>query len=190
VGLRESFAARRRELLQTPGFERTLTRLDADGVLTREEAASLHAALPELLAESGYVLRHLGAHAAIASVFLLDVIPLPLGTLSRVLWVAGSRAYETLFGTPERARIHSLLVLGIAAIPGLGYAAYLLPLRRQNERAAFLFASHMSYALFDAPSEALVARSPRALRGFARRLLPGPPGARPILAAGTEREPR
>ena len=63
--------------------------------------------LPALLAGSRYVLGHLGAHAAIASVFLFDVVPLPLGTACRVLWVAGSRAFETLFGTPERARVHA-----------------------------------------------------------------------------------
>lgn len=172
MGLLASFAARRRELLRTPGFERTLVRLSDDGLLTPEERGRLHAELPRLLAESRYVLRHLSAHAAIASVFLFDVIPLPLGTVCRVLWVAGSRLFESLFGSPERARVHSLAVLGIAAIPGLGYAAYLLPLRRHDEDAAFLFANHMSYTLFGAPTEALIARSPGPLRGFARRLLP------------------
>jgi hypothetical protein len=63
-------------------------------------------------------------------------------------------------------------VLGLAALPIVGYAAYLLPLRRQSEAAAFLFANHVSYALFEAPTGALVARSPRPLRGLARRLLP------------------
>jgi hypothetical protein len=175
--LRESFAARRRELLQRPGFERTLVRLGDDGLLKSEEVVALHEELPRLLAESGYVLRHLGAHAAIASVFLFDIVPLPLGTVCRVLWVAGSRAWESLFGTPERARVHSLPVFLIAAIPALGYAAYLIPLRRQNETAAFVFANHISYALFDATTEGLVARSPRPLRRVARKLLPPPPGA-------------
>jgi hypothetical protein len=177
VRLREAFAARRREWLATPGLERTIARLGDDGLLTQEEAGRLHEELPRVLAESGYVLRHLGAHAAIASVFLFDVVPLPLGTVCRVLWVAGSRVYETLLGSPERARVHSLLVLGIAAIPGLGYAAYLVALRKQSERAAFLFANHMSYSLFGAPSEVLIARSPRTLRGIARRLLPARPSA-------------
>jgi hypothetical protein len=176
--LRERLAERRRELLQRPALERTIARLGEDGVLPREAAETLCDELPRLLAESGYVLRHLGAHAAIGSVFLFDVVPLPLGTLCRVLWVAGSRSFEHLLGTPERARVHSLAVLGIAAIPGLGYAAYLLPLQRQSERAAFLFANHLSYALFDAPAEAVIARSPRPLRGVARRLLRVPPPAR------------
>jgi hypothetical protein len=53
----------------------------------------------------------------------------------------------------------------------VGYAAYLLPLRRESERAAFLLANHVSYALFDAPAEALIARSPRPLRAVTRRVL-------------------
>jgi hypothetical protein len=175
MSLREAFAARRRELLQAPGFERTLVRLGDDGLLTAEEVAALRGDLPRLLADSGYVLRHLGAHAAIASVFLFDVIPLPLGTVCRVLWVAGSRAFESVFGTPERARVHSLPVFLVAAIPGLGYAAYLIPLRRHDETAAFLFANHLSYALFDATAEGVVARSPRPLRRLARRLIPARP---------------
>ena len=175
--LRESFATRRRELLGQPGVERSLVRLGDDGLLSKEEVVALHEELPRLLAESGYVLRHLGAHAAIASIFLFDIVPLPLGTACRVLWVAGSRAWETLFGTPERAHVHSLPVFLVAAIPGLGYAAYLIPLRRQNETAAFLFANHISYALFDATTESLVARSPRPLRSVARKLLPPRPAA-------------
>src|SRR5262245_58130273 len=173
--MREAFAARRHELLAAPGLERTIVRLGDDGLLTREQAEALHAELPRLLADSAYVLRHLGAHAAIATVFLFDVIPLPLGTVCRVLWVAGSRLYESWLGTPERARVPARPVLGIAAIPGVGYAAYLLPLRRQNERAAFLFANHLSYTLFGAPAAAVVARSPWLVQGVARRLLPAQP---------------
>jgi len=171
--LRESFAARRREVLDRAGFERTIERLAGGGLVTAEEALALREALPRLLAESGYVLRHLGAHAAFGAVLLLDPTPLPLGTVCRVLWVAGSRVWETLWGSRERARVHSLPVLLIAAIPVVGYAAYLLPLRRKNETAAFLFANHVSYKLFDAPTEALVARCPRPLRPVARKLLPG-----------------
>jgi hypothetical protein len=177
MSLREAFAARRRELLQREGFERTIERLRGDGLLAEQTALGLREELHELMAGSRYVLGHLGAHAAIGAVFLLDPTPLPLGTLSRVGWVAGNRAVEALFGTPERARVHSLLVLGIAALPVLGYAAYLVPLRRESETAAFLFANHVSYALFDAPAERLVARAPRPLRRIARWLVPAPPAA-------------
>ena len=181
MSLREAFAARRRELVQRASLERTIDRLGDDGLVTEAEALALREELPRLLADSGYVLRHLGAHAAIGGVFLFDPTPLPLGTACRVLWVAGSRAWETLRGSPERARVHSLAVFLIAAIPALGYAAYLLPLRRENEAAAFLFANHVSYALFDASTEVLVARSPRPLRRFARRLLPTRDGGRQRL---------
>ena len=162
-------------MLETGGLERTIERLVGDGLVTAGEALALREELPRLLAQSGYVLRHLGAHAAIGGIFLFDPTPLPLGTACRVLWVAGSRLWETLFGSPERASVHSLPVFLIAAIPALGYAAYLLPLRRQSETAAFLFANHVSYALFDAPTEALVVRSPRLLRRVARKLLPTRP---------------
>jgi hypothetical protein len=172
-----SFAGRRRELLRRDGIERTLERLREDGLLSPAEALRLREELPALLAGSGYVLRHLGAHAAIGGFFLLDPTPLPLGTACRVGWVAGARVFEALFGSPERARVHSLAVLGIAAIPALGYAAYLLPLRRESETAAFLFANHVSYALFGAPAERMLARTPRPLRRVARKLLPAPPSA-------------
>jgi hypothetical protein len=178
MALRESFSAKRRDLLQRAGLERTIDRLGDDGLVTAAEAVGLRAELPRLLAESGYVLKHLSAHAAIGGVFLLDPTPLPLGTVCRVLWVAGSRVWETLRGSPERARVHSLTVFLLAAIPAFGYAAYLLPLRRENETAAFLFANHISYALFDAPTEALVARSPRPLRRIARRVFPTTDSAR------------
>ena len=171
MSLRDAFTARRRALLERASLEQTIARLVDDGLLSGDEGLTLSEELPRLLADSAYVLGHLGAHAAIAGVFLLDVIPLPLGTACRVLWVAGSRGVETWRGAPERARVHSLSVLLVAAIPVVGYAAYLLPLRRESERAAFLLANHVSYALFDAPAETLIARSPRAFRGITRRVL-------------------
>jgi hypothetical protein len=154
-----------------------------------ERRRALATELPGILAGSGYVLRHLGAHPAIGAVFLLDPTPLPLGTLCRVLWVVGSRIVETLRGARERARIHSLPVGLIAAIPALGYGAYLLPLRRENEAAAFLLANHVSYALFGAPAEALVARSPRPLRSVARRLVPLRPSLRPAYTRAPDDAP-
>lgn len=170
--LRESFAARHRELLEVTRLERTIERLRIDGVVSEAEANALRQELPSALDRSGYVLRHLSAHGALGAVFAFDLIPLPLGTLGRVLWVAGARAYESLFGTRERARVHSLPVLLIAAIPLVGYGAYLLPLRRESEAAAFLFANHSCYALLGADAEACVARCPRPLRRAARWLVP------------------
>jgi hypothetical protein len=175
--LRESFTARQHELLRPERLERTIERLHGDGLLGDEQALRLREELEGVLAGSRYVLRHLAAHAAIGAVFLLDPTPLPIGTLSRVGWVAGNRVFESLFGTPERARVHSLAVLLVAALPALGYAAYLLPLRRESETAAFLFANHVSYALFDAPTASLVERTPRPLRRIVCKLLPVAPTA-------------
>src|SRR5687768_9073140 len=115
--LRESFTARQHELLRPERLERTIERLHGDGLLGDEQALRLREELEGVLAGSRYVLRHLAAHAAIGAVFLLDPTPLPIGTLSRVGWVAGNRVFESLFGTPERARVHSLAVLLVAALP-------------------------------------------------------------------------
>jgi hypothetical protein len=175
VGLRESFGLRRRELLRPEGLARTLERLRADGILGDEQSRELGEELSRALAGSRYVLGHLAAHAALGTVFLLDPTPLPLGTVSRLGWVVGNRCYESLLGTPERARVHSLEVLLVAALPVLGYAAYLLPLRRESEGTAFLFANHVSYALFDAPAASLIGRTPRPLRRLAYKLLPTAP---------------
>jgi hypothetical protein len=173
--MRESFGSRRRALLRPGELARTIDRLRAEGLLGDEQSLRLREELPHALAGSRYVLRHLTAHAAIGTVFLLDPTPLPLGTLCRVGWVAGNRVLEALFGSPERARIHSLAVLLVAALPVLGYAAYLLPLRRESEATAFLFANHVSYALFDAPTASLIGRTPRPLRRLACKLLPTAP---------------
>ena len=174
--MREPFGSRRRALLRPEALASTIDRLRSEGVLGDEQSLRLREELPHALAGSRYVLRHLAAHAAIGSVFLLDPTPLPLGTLSRVGWVAGNRVFEAVFGTPERARVHSLAVMLVAALPVLGYAAYLLPLRRESEATAFLFANHVSYALFDAPTAALIGRTPRPLRRLACKLLPTAPG--------------
>jgi hypothetical protein len=179
---------RRRELLDRARLERTIDRLHGDGVVSEEEARALREELPATLARSGYVLRHLAAHGAIGAVFAFDLIPLPLGTISRVLWVLGSRVYESLFGTRERVRVHSLAVLLIAGIPLAGYGAYLLPLRRESEAAAFLFANHSCYALLGADAEACIARCPRWLRRFPRWLLP-PPGPRSVYSADRRSPP-
>jgi len=180
-GRRGLFEARRRELLDPARLERTIDRLHADGIVSDEEASTLREELPATLARSSYVMRHLTAHGAIGVVFAFDWIPLPLGTVSRVLWVLGSRAYESLFGTRERARVHSLAVLLIAAVPLAGYGAYLLPLRRESEAAAFLLANHSCYALFGADAEASIARCPRWLQRFPRWLVPPPRTPQRIL---------
>jgi hypothetical protein len=150
----------------------TIARLEADGLLSESAAEDLRCELPETLEKSAYVLRHLAAHLAIGAIFAFDLIPLPLGTIGRVLWVMGNRFYESTLGTRERARVHSLGVLGIAAIPWLGYAAYLLPLRRASDEAAYLYANHLSYTRRGSAAETLLATKPPFVRRMASWLIP------------------
>ena len=100
--------------------------------------------LPAQLDKSRYVLGHLGAHLGIAAVFAFHLVPLPLGTVSRISWVAAE------VDSPS----NSAVVLGRScslpkwrcsssrAVPFLGYGAYLLPLRRESSELAFVLANH------------------------------------------------
>jgi hypothetical protein len=124
------------------------------------------------MSESAYVLRHLGSHVAIGVIFAFDLVPLPLGTVGRVLWVAGNRVYESLLGSSERAQVHSLKVLLVAAIPWIGYGAYLMPLRRESPFLTWFFAQHLSYRLYDMSFEEFVAGKPRFIRRAGDWLVP------------------
>lgn len=123
----------------------TIERLTAEGELTVDEAERLRQALPELMRQSAYILRHLAAHLTIGAIFAFDVFPIPLGSLSRGAWVIASRMYEEVRRDRERARVHSLVVLGIALVPFVGYFAYIQPLRAAHADSAFLYANHISY---------------------------------------------
>ncbi len=163
---------RGRELLDEDALSETIDRLVADSQISRQQTEILRHGLALTMERSAYVTRHLGAHLAIAAVFAFDAIPLPLGTVSRVGWVLGSRAYETAFGRRDRARVHSFGVLALAAIPLLGYGAYLIPLRRVSPEAGFLYANRISYALTNGCLESLVAGKARPMRQLARWLAP------------------
>ena len=176
--LRSSISLGRGQVVDPEALVGTLERLSADGAISQEHAAVLRSELPSQIEKSRYVLSHLGAHLGIAAVFAFDLIPLPLGTISRVLWVAGNRVVEQVRGNLERARLHSLPVLLIAAIPLLGYSAYLLPLRRQSRDLTFLMANHAWLVRTDRTYEQFVASSSRPVRRVARWLvqLPEPRG--------------
>lgn len=171
-GFRRLFEENLARLVDPVALHETIARLESDGLLSAAAAAELRRRLPETLEQSAYVLRHLAAHLAIGAIFAFDLIPLPLGTIGRVLWVIGNRVYESLRGDRERARVHSLGVLFIAAIPWLGYAAYLLPLRRASDEAAYLHANHLSYTRSGCAVETLLATKPRVVRRMAAWLVP------------------
>ena len=156
------------ELLQT------IDLLLEKGDVTAFQADALKRSFPGQMEGSQYVLKNLGAHISIGVVFAFDVVPLPLGTIARVSWVAGAKATELLRGNLERARVHSLGVFLIAAVPWFGYAAYLLPLRRDSRELAFLLANHTWLGRTGDTYEAFIRSKPAFIARFARRVVPLP----------------
>jgi hypothetical protein len=169
-----SLAAAQARLVDPDALGRTLERLAADGEISEQEADSLRIALRSQLHGSRYVLGNLGAHLAIGAVFAFDLVPLPMGTIARVSWVAGNRILESARRNSERARVHSAGVFFIAAVPWLGYAAYLLPLRRQSTELAFVLANHAWLSRSGQSYEQFLAGSRPPVRRFGRWLVPLP----------------
>jgi protein-S-isoprenylcysteine O-methyltransferase Ste14 len=159
-------------LIDATAVAATIERLRTSGHLSGACAQLLQKQISETGSKSAYVLRHLGAHVAIGLVFAFDIVPLPLGTLSRVAWVVGNRVYESGRGSRERARVHSFKVMFVAAIPWVGYGAYLLPLRRENAATAYLYAQHLSYAISGVPFDEFLATKPRLFRAIGVWLVP------------------
>ncbi len=157
---------------------RTIDRLRAEGRLSADRAQLLRKELPRAVSESAYVLRNLGAHLTIGAVFAFDVVPLPFGTVGRVLWVVANRAYEGILGSPERARVHSLRVLLVAAIPWLGYGAYLLPLRAESAELTWLLANHLSFRLHGTSYRDFLAAKPRMVQKAGSWLVSDVPDSR------------
>ena len=153
---------------------RTLTVLVDEKAIDPQHAEELRSRLPEIITNSRYVMSHLGAHIGIGVIFAFDAIPLPLGTIGRVSWVAGSRFVETLRGRWAQARVHSLGVFLVAVVPWIGYGAYLLPLRRQGGDVVFLFANHAWLSQSGRTFEAAIAARPRIVRRACRWLVPAP----------------
>lgn len=167
----QSFRDFRRDVLADERLAETLQRLVADGELTPDTAERLKTALEETRHESQYILGHLAAHLAISGVFLFDVIPLPLGTITRGVWVAGSRVYETIQRNPSHAAVHSIPVFVVALIPFVGYFAYLIPLRQTNADAAYIYANHVTYLRKNCSLEESLRRKPRWLQRVLRGVM-------------------
>ena len=178
MSLRARFEARIAEaearLVDPEAMAATLDRLVAEEALSPSSAASIIEAATQQLERSTYVLRQLGAHIAIGVVFAFDVVPLPLGTIARVGWVGGARVVEEVRGRESEARIHSMPVFLIAAIPWVGYAAYLYPLRREGRELAFVLANQSWMARTGRSFEAALQDSWSPMRRLARWLVPHP----------------
>ena len=169
-----SIAESRARLVDLDSLDSTVERLRTDGEISMHGAISIRSILRRQLDGSRYVLNHLGAHVAIGVVFAFDVVPLPLGTISRLSWVAGSRVVESARRRPEQARVHSLGVFAIAAIPWVGYSAYLLPLRRRSTELAFVLANHTWLARTGQTYEHFLAHTRSPVRRLGRWLVPLP----------------
>jgi len=143
--IRERFEDFRHLFTDRDNIESTVNRLLVDKLISPDRADLLKRNLSDTLRQSKYILLNLGAHMAIGAIFSFDIVPLPLGTISRVLWVAGNRIYSEVKRDDEKKKVHSLAVLIVSAIPWIGYFAYTLPLKKVNEDAAYLFANHITY---------------------------------------------
>ena len=123
--------------------------------------------LPKSLQESRYILGHLSGHLVIGVLFAVDPTPLPLGTVARSLWVMAARLIEEFRQRKQLARIHSLRIFLIAAIPLIGYSAYFFALRRQSpELSAVAFNSFCLWR-YQAPASQATEKLP----AFVSRML-------------------
>lgn len=123
----------------------SVERLHAENIISTNEKLEAIDHLKADTQDSKYILKHLGSHLAIAGVRYITMIPLPIGSTVRPLWVLTWRIIETVRGNMARARTHSLAVFLFAILPVLGYCAYLIALRKNNERFAFIIANHICY---------------------------------------------
>ena len=138
--------ARKNEFLSLEALSRSVERMRADALISHDEQQSITGQLITDLEDARYILKHLGAHLAIGGFRYATMIPLPVGTLGRPSWVLAWRVIESIRGNRARASVHSLPVFLFALLPFLGYSAYLIALRRSNERFAFVMANHLCYA--------------------------------------------
>jgi len=167
----------------------TIQRLQTDGILTDAEAALWRTALPETMRQSAYVLRHLTAHWTIGAVFAFDIVPLPLGTISRVCWTVGSRLIETFRGRWDHAAVHSVPVMAVAAIPVAGYFAYLIPLRARSAEAVFLYANHFTYKRYQCSWDSYVSRRSKWMARLLKGLVAIPTVALPATPSPETNSP-
>ncbi len=174
-----SISEGREQLFNPASYDGTLDYLLKNNNVTITEAEWLRQQLSHQIDDSRYILNNLGAHLGIGIVFAFDLIPLPLGTIGRVSWVAGARVLETYRRNVEKARVHSIGVFLIAALPWFGYAAYLLPLRRDAAELAFVLANHTWVNRTGYSYEEFIANRSRLGQRFCRWLVP-----LPILSIG------
>ncbi|MDY6965181.1 MAG: hypothetical protein SVM80_04320 [Halobacteriota archaeon] len=161
----------REELSSPKKMELTIEKLVQEGYLPPERGMALKESLPDIIERSEYVLFNLGAHISIGLIFAFDLIPLPLGTISRDIWVIGNRLYYEVRMNNEKKKFHSFKVLVVSTIPFVGYFSYTLALKEVNEDATYLYANHVSYLLRGTSLEEFLEKMPRTIQKVGRRIL-------------------
>lgn len=169
--VRQKFEDFRHLFTDRDSIESTINRLVDDKLVPADKGELLKRSLTDTIRQSRYILLNLGTHMAIGAVFSFDIVPLPLGTISRVLWVAGNRIYSEVKRDDEKKRVHSVTVLIVSAIPWVGYFAYTLPLKKVNEDAAYLYANHITYERKNQSLVRYIQGQPAILRRILERLL-------------------
>ena len=149
----------------------TIERLVREGYLSKEKGCALNESLPEVIKKSEYALFNLGVHLSLGVIFAFDLIPLPLGTISRDIWVLGNRLYYEIARDGDKKKVHSLKVLFLSTIPFAGYFAYTLPLKEISEDATYLYANHVSYLRRGMSLEESLEKMPKAVNKLGRRIL-------------------
>ncbi len=144
----------------------TVRRLVEAQLVSEVRAETLQNTLVEVTTTTSYILRHLAVHLGVGA--SKAILPLPIGSLLRGSWTAGSRLVETARRSPH-ANVHSLPVFLVACVPFFGYLAYVIALRRHDPEAAFLYANHISYLRYDAPLEVVLRSKPGTVQKIVRR---------------------
>jgi len=155
-----------------PSLQATIARMLKEGKISKEREAYISSHLEEWVADSKYVLLNLGVHIGMGFVRFTSIpLPLPIGSMMRVIWVIGNRIYCGLKRDIHKKRIHSLPVLFFAAIPFLGYFAYTIPLKRKSEYLTYLYTQHVSYMLYNKTFENKLKKAPRIIKKISYALL-------------------
>ncbi len=150
----------------------TIAQLETTDEITAERAARLRALLGQGTATTSYILRNLAVHLGIGAGRLAVPVPIiPVASVLRGSWVALARATETTRRRPDYARIHSLETFLIACVPGAGYLAYIVALRRHDPDLALLYANHLAMLLSHRTLEETLQNKPRPLRRLVRRVV-------------------
>jgi len=127
-------------------LKKTINDLINNQILSEQEAKDL-----DSNGMTNYIVSNLGVHLAIGCTAGLFTGPIPVGLFPRGAWTIGNRIYHEIKRNKEKAKIHSLGVLGWSSIPipVVNYFGYLLPLKKINETSALVYGEHITRVMKD-----------------------------------------